>query len=138
MHINTRRILTLTRQTILLMGTFLSVVVLTLATTANLSAGEADVVNVTIHKIGRDKFTINATLVHADTGWDHYANRWEVLDTDANILGTRVLHHPHVDEQPFTRSLTLEIPRSVTEVIIRAGDSEHDIGGKEMTIAVPH
>ena len=138
MHIDTRRIQTLARQTILLLNAFLTVAALSLATTTSLSAGEADVVNVTIHKKGRDKFTINATLSHADTGWDHYANRWEVLDSDGNILGTRVLHHPHVDEQPFTRSLTLEIPRSITEVIIRAGDSVHDIGGKEMTIAVPH
>ena len=98
MRIDTRRIQILTRQTIILMGAFLSIVVLTLATTASLSAGEADVVNVTIHKMGRDKFTINATLSHADTGWDHYANRWEVLDSDGNILGTRVLHHPHVDD----------------------------------------
>ena len=134
MHIDTRIIRILAHQSILL----LSVVFLTLTTPVNLTAGEADVVNVTIHKVGRDKFTINATLVHADTGWDHYANRWEVLDSDANILGTRVLHHPHVEEQPFTRSLTLEIPRSITEVIIRAGDSEHDTGGKEIIVVVPH
>ena len=134
MHIDTRIIRILAHQSILL----LSVVFLTLTTPATLTAGEADVVNVTIHKVGRDKFTINATLVHADTGWDHYANRWEVLDSDANILGTRVLHHPHVEEQPFTRRLTLEIPRSITEVIIRAGDSEHDTGGKEIIVVVPH
>ena len=134
MHIDTRIIRILAHQSILL----LSVVFLTLTTPATLTAGEADVVNVTIHKVGRNKFTINATLVHADTGWDHYANRWEVLDSDANILGTRVLHHPHVEEQPFTRSLTLEIPRSITEVIIRAGDSEHDTGGKEIIVVVPH
>ncbi len=101
-------------------------------------AGEADVINATIHKVGRDEFRINATLEHADTGWDHYANKWEVFDTEGNLLGTRVLHHPHVDEQPFTRSLTLTIPKDISEVIIRAGDSVHEAGGKEFTLIVPH
>ena len=43
---------------------------------------------------------------HPDTGWDDYADGWRVLDMDGNELGMRVLHHPHVDEQPFTRSLS--------------------------------
>ena len=106
--------------------------------TQPLTAGEADVVNVTIKKVGSIKFRIDATLAHADTGWDHYANKWDVLDQDGNLLGTRVLHHPHVEEQPFTRSLTLEIPKNITTVVIRAGDSVHEDGGKEMTIDVPH
>ena len=102
------------------------------------TAGEADVVKATIKKVGSIKFRIDATLAHADTGWDHYANKWDVLDLDGNLLGTRVLHHPHVDEQPFTRSLTLEIPKSIAKVVIRAGDSVHEDGGKEMTLDVPH
>jgi len=102
------------------------------------TAGEADVVKATIKKVGSIKFRIDATLAHADTGWDHYANKWEVFDLDGNLLGTRVLHHPHVEEQPFTRSLTLEIPKAVAQVIIRAGDSVHEDGGKEMTLDVPH
>ena len=101
-------------------------------------AGEADVINATIHKVGREEFRINATLEHADTGWDHYANKWDVFDTEGNLLGTRVLHHPHVDEQPFTRSLTLKIPKNVAEVIIRAGDSVHEDGGAEFKLTVPH
>ncbi len=102
------------------------------------SAGEADIVDVKIFKSGQEKFRIDASVLHADTGWDHYANKFEVLDTEGNILGTRVLHHPHVNEQPFTRSLTLTIPKSVTRVVVRAGDSQHDTGGKETTIDVPH
>ena len=102
------------------------------------TADEADVVDVKIFKTGRDKFRIDATVKHADTGWDHYSNKFEVLDTEGNLLGTRVLHHPHVNEQPFTRSVTLEIPKSVTSVVVRAGDSVHELGGAEITIAVPH
>jgi len=84
-------------------------------------AGEADVVKVSIAKAGSGKFRIDVTLEHADTGWDHYANKWDVFDADGNLLGTRVLHHPHVNEQPFTRSLTLSIPETVKTVTIRGG-----------------
>ncbi|MBS8227629.1 hypothetical protein DYI42_15490 [Vannielia litorea] len=46
------------------------------------------------------------TLSHGDTGWDDYANGWRVTNETGTVLGTRVLAHPHVDEQPFTRSLS--------------------------------
>lgn len=52
--------------------------------------------------------TIHVTLSHPDTGWDHYADGWEVLDENGQRLGLRVLVHPHVEEQPFTRSLALD------------------------------
>lgn len=102
------------------------------------AADEADVVDVKISKTGKDKFRIDASVKHADTGWDHYSNKFEVLDGEGNVLGTRVLHHPHVNEQPFTRSLTLQIPQAIKEVVVRAGDSVHETGGAEITIAVPH
>ena len=74
------------------------------------------------------------TVKHADTGWDHYANAWEVVGSDGTIYGTRVLAHPHVDEQPFTRTGKAVIPRGVTAVIIRARDSVHGYGGIEKTV----
>lgn len=64
---------------------------------------------------------VSVTLSHPDTGWDHYADGWEVLDTDGNSLGVRVLLHPHVTEQPFSRSLSgVQIPQSANAVYIRA------------------
>ena len=64
---------------------------------------------------------VSVTLSHPDTGWDHYADGWEVLDSDGNSLGVRVLLHPHVTEQPFSRSLSgVQIPQSATAVYIRA------------------
>lgn len=62
----------------------------------------------------------SVTLLHPDTGWEHYADGWEVLDADGNRLGLRVLAHPHVNEQPFTRSLSgVEIPAGTASVFIR-------------------
>ncbi|WP_342745110.1 hypothetical protein [Actibacterium ureilyticum] len=61
------------------------------------------------------------TLAHPDTGWDHYADAWEVLAPNGNSLGVRELAHPHENEQPFTRSLSgVQIPPDVQELRIRA------------------
>ena len=63
----------------------------------------------------------SVTLSHPDTGGDHYANGWEVLDADGNSLGFRELFHPHETEQPFTRSLSdVQLPDSATVVYVRA------------------
>ena len=80
---------------------------------------------------GAGGWTFRATLEHADTGWDDYADGWRVETSDGTILGERPLLHPHVDEQPFTRSLAgVTIPEGIAEVVIRArtsveGWSEH-------------
>lgn len=69
-------------------------------------------------------WTFSVTLSHPDTGWDHYADGWEVLTQDGERLGYRELFHPHVNEQPFTRSLSgVAIPDGMTEVFIRARDN---------------
>lgn len=66
-----------------------------------------------------DRFSVS--LSHPDTGWDHYTDGWEVLDADGNSLGVRELAHPHVNEQPFTRSLSgVQIPVGATKVYVRA------------------
>jgi hypothetical protein len=75
------------------------------------------------------------TVKHDDEGWDHYADRWEVLGPDGEVLGTRVLYHPHVGEQPFTRSLGgVEVPEGVEKVVVRARDSVHGYGGKDVLV----
>lgn len=94
--------------------------------TGSLQAGQTEVVNAVAHQQGTGTYRFDVTLRHADTGWDHYANRWDVLGPDGEVLGTRILHHPHVNEQPFTRSLSgVRIPAQVNQVWIRASDSVH-------------
>ncbi len=102
------------------------------STTAN--AGKADVLEATASKSG-DSWNVSATVRHADEGWKHYANTFQVLAMDGTVLGTRVLVHPHVDEQPFTRSLGgVQIPSGTTNVRVRAGDLVHGYGGKEVVL----
>jgi len=100
-------------------------------------AGEADVLDVKIRPVDGDTFAIDTTVQHSDTGWDHYANAWEVLDESGHVLGSRILLHPHVDEQPFTRSNTVIIPEGVKKIIVRANDLVHGLGGKTVTLEVP-
>lgn len=101
-------------------------------------ADEVDVVDVSIEAMGDQRFRVNVTLLHADTGWEHYANKWEVRDEAGDLLGTRELLHPHVSEQPFTRSLTLDIPAGVKVITLVGYDLVHEDGGATMTIEVPH
>nr|WP_163267021.1 hypothetical protein [Chelativorans alearense] len=101
-------------------------------------AGEADVEAVDIRPEAGGTYRFDVTVAHGDEGWDHYADRWEVLDEDGTVLATRVLAHPHVDEQPFTRSLSgVAVPEGVTHVVVRVRDSVHGHGGGEVRLALP-
>lgn len=99
-------------------------------------AGEADVVDVKVTGSG-NSFTFSVSVRHGDTGWDHYADKWEVVGEDGKVFGTRVLAHPHVNEQPFTRSGSATIPEGINQVIVRAHDRVDGYGGKEMTVTLP-
>ncbi|SDF49434.1 hypothetical protein SAMN05216241_101267 [Limimonas halophila] len=112
-----------------------TVAAITVATAGPAVAGEADVVNAAAEQRGDGTWRFSATVRHADAGWDHYADRWQVLAPDGTVLATRTLHHPHTNEQPFTRSLSgVEIPEGVDTVTIRARDSVHGHGGETVTV----
>ncbi len=98
-------------------------------------AGEADIVDAVVYKDRNNTWRFDVTVAHADVGWEHYADRWEVLAPDGTVLATRVIYHPHVTEQPFTRSLVnVHIPDDVKVVRVRARDSIHGYGGKEIKL----
>ncbi len=91
-------------------------------------AGTAQVVDATAKQSSRG-WTFSVTIKHADTGWDHYADGWGVYAPDDTELGYRVLAHPHVNEQPFTRSLSgVVIPDGITQVVIKPRDLVHRVG----------
>lgn len=92
-------------------------------------ADPADVTDVRATQSG-DAWRFDVSLRHADTGWDHYADGWRIEDGDGNVLGERPLAHPHVNEQPFTRSTSgVVIPAGTTVVYVRTRcnvDGWHD------------
>ncbi len=95
-------------------------------------------VNATAVNTGNDTWRIEATVRHADEGWDHYANVFEVLEPMGRVLGVRELLHPHVNEQPFRRSLgRVTIPAGTAYIVVRAKDSVHEYGGMEFRIDLP-
>lgn len=83
-------------------------------------------------------YTFDVTIRHTDTGWDDYADVFRIKDTAGNILGQRDLAHPHVDEQPFTRSLSgVKIPAGVDTVVIEAHDTVTGWSTNVKTVKLP-
>jgi hypothetical protein len=94
----------------------------------SLDYAQVTFVEVTVGSEGRLRFDV--TVRHDDEGWDHYADAWQVVD-----LGTRELLHPHMNEQPFTRSLRgVAVPESVDHVVVRARCNVHGFGGREVRV----
>ncbi len=66
-------------------------------------------------------WSADVTLRHEDTGWDNYADAWRLVDESGKVLATRVLWHPHVDEQPFTRGMgDIHIPADTRIIYVEA------------------
>ena len=70
--------------------------------TALAVAGEADILDAKAAHDGGGVWSFTVTVKHADEGWDHYSNRFEVVGPGGTVLGVRTLLHPHETEQPFT------------------------------------
>lgn len=89
------------------------------------AAADPEIVEVRVSKPDMG-WLFKVTVRHPDAGWDHFADGWEVLDRHGRRLGYRKLTHPHVHEQPFTRSLRgVMVPDGIRMVLIRAHCSLH-------------
>lgn len=105
-------------------------------------AADADVTYVRAVQDENGTWTFHVTVAHPDTGWEDYADGWDVVLPDGTVLKpdpaspfTRLLLHPHEAEQPFTRSQSgLVIPDDVTQVRVRAHDLVHGFGGAEVLV----
>ncbi len=103
-------------------------------------AGDVEIVDARYERTGEGLYTFQITLRHEDEGWDHYTDKWQVLSPDRKVFGERVLLHPHVNEQPFTRSQSgIAIPEGTSEVVVRAHDTVHGWSPdeKRVRIAMP-
>lgn len=117
-------------------GGCLALMLVLASTTGMALAGEADVEHAQATRAADGTWRFEVTIRHADEGWEHYADRYEILDPAAGReQARRVLLHPHVNEQPFTRSLSgVRLPREQKEVLVRAHDKVHGYGGREVLL----
>lgn len=102
----------------------------------------ANVTFVRAVQTGEGVWTFHVTVAHPDTGWEDYADGWDVVLPDGSVVlpnldnpFTRLLLHPHENEQPFTRSQSnITIPPDVTQVTVRAHDLVDGFGGEEVVV----
>ena len=100
-------------------------------------ADDATIIGAEARASGGD-WTVSVTLRHGDTGWDDYADGWRVVSADGTVLGTRTLYHPHVDEQPFTRSLSgVSVPPGTLTIFIEARTNTDGWGAERYRLDLP-
>jgi len=101
-------------------------------------ADEPSVLDVSVVANADGTYGFSATVAHRDEGWKHYANKWDIVTPDNKVIGERLLFHPHVDEQPFVRSLgRVAVPIGVTEVTVRAYCNITGAGSRTFTVKLP-
>jgi hypothetical protein len=101
-------------------------------------ASETMVKNVVVSKGVAQTFNFSVTLVHGDKSWDHYANVWQVETITGEVLAKRILQHPHINEQPFTRSLSaVVIKENIKKVIVVAGCTVDGLNSNKFTVTLP-
>lgn len=95
----------------------------------------AQVTFVEARQSANGSWCFNTAVRHNDEGWNHYADEWIVVDPQGNQLASRVLAHPHEQEQPFTRSQCgIDIPENSSTVSVKAKCNLHGFGGQEVLV----
>lgn len=112
-------------------------ILLTILLLPSIYANEPKVIKVKVLCQNSNICSFFVTINHKDTGWKHYVNKYEILNMKKEIIATRILHHPHVKEQPFTRSISnVKIPKNQDSVIVRAHDLLHGYKGNELVVKI--
>lgn len=65
-------------------------------------ADRPKIVNARILLLHENSYEVQVTVGHEDSSWDHYVDRWEVIDPGGKILGTRVFVAPAYRRAAFS------------------------------------
>jgi hypothetical protein len=109
---------------------------------ADAASPDADVRFVQAKRDSDGTWTFLVTVAHPDQGWSDYVDGWDVVLPDEKVVRpdpssqfTRLLRHPHVDEQPFARAQRgIRIPEGTRTVTVRAHDGVAGWGGSVVTV----
>lgn len=99
-----------------------------LLNTSLLFAGEVVVKCEKVEHFNGDMYWFYISIDHGDKGWDHYANRVELLNEKKQIFATRVFRHPHVKQRPFTRDVAVRLKKPIENFTVRGHDLVHGYG----------
>ena len=80
----------------------LSICILSVTACADIKLNSANVIDVDVDGSG-GTYNFYVTLRSDETGCNQYANWWEILDEESNLLYRRILIHSHPTDQPFRR-----------------------------------
>lgn len=83
---------------------------------SSLASSRAEIERVTVTG-SAGSYLFRVTVRSPDRGCGHYADWWEVVTPEGELVYRRVLKHSHPNEQPFTRSGG-PVPVAADQVVI--------------------
>lgn len=92
----------------------------------------ATVTDVEVTTQGTNNYAFAVTIESPDTGCEQYANWWEVVTEDGDLIYRRILAHSHIDEQPFRRTGGPVNLQPEQTVIVRAHMDPDGYGSQAM------
>ena len=96
-----------------------------------------EVTAVEVVPVEGEGFRFNVTLSSPYDSPARYADAWRVLDGQGNEIAVRILGHDHANEQPFTRSKTIDLPKQTSTVFVEGRDKANGWSGQRYKVELP-